>query len=56
MSGALHDLTLAELAAQLRTQKVSAVEVARHFLARGQQHAGLGAWLDVFTTSTDGCH
>jgi aspartyl-tRNA(Asn)/glutamyl-tRNA(Gln) amidotransferase subunit A len=47
MSGALHDLTLAELAAQLRTQKVSAVEVARHFLARGQQHAGLGAWLDV---------
>jgi aspartyl-tRNA(Asn)/glutamyl-tRNA(Gln) amidotransferase subunit A len=39
--------TVAELAAQLRTQKVSAVEAARHFLARGQQHAELGAFLDV---------
>ena len=41
----LHDLTVAELAGQLKAKKVSAQEVARHFLARGKQHAGLGAWL-----------
>jgi len=31
---ALHDLTVAALAADLRAQKVSATEVAQHFLAR----------------------
>lgn len=41
----LHDLTVAELAARLRAKEVSAVEAARHFLARGRQHAGLGAYL-----------
>ncbi len=33
---ALHDLSVAELARQLRGKDVSAVEAARHFLARGQ--------------------
>lgn len=45
MSAELHDLGVAELARRLRTKEVSAVDVARHFLARGQAHAGLGAWL-----------
>jgi len=43
----LHDLTLAELAAQLRARSVSSVEVAQHFLKRGQTHADLGAFLDT---------
>jgi aspartyl-tRNA(Asn)/glutamyl-tRNA(Gln) amidotransferase subunit A len=43
----LHDLTVAELAAKLRAKDVSAVEVARHFLARAQSHASLGAYLAV---------
>ena len=43
----LHDLTLAELAAQLRARSVSSVEVAQHFLKRGQAHADLGAFLDT---------
>ncbi len=47
MSGELHDLTVAQLAAKLRAQEVSAVEAAQHFLARGAQHASLGAYLDV---------
>ena len=42
---ALHNLTVAELAAQLRQKQVSAVEAARHFLARGAAHAPLGAYL-----------
>ncbi len=44
MSG-LHDLTVAELAAKLRSKDLSAVEVARHFLARGAVHEALGAYL-----------
>ena len=44
---ALHDLTVAQLAAKLRAKEVSAVEAAQHFLARGAQHAALGAYLDV---------
>ena len=44
MSG-LHDLTVTQLASQLRDKKVSAAEVARHFLARGRQHEALGAYL-----------
>ncbi|HWI84659.1 Asp-tRNA(Asn)/Glu-tRNA(Gln) amidotransferase subunit GatA [Ramlibacter sp.] len=43
----LHDLTVAELAAKLRAKDVSAVEVARHFLARGASHRSLGAYLAV---------
>ncbi|MBC7582863.1 MAG: Asp-tRNA(Asn)/Glu-tRNA(Gln) amidotransferase subunit GatA [Tardiphaga sp.] len=41
----LHDLTVAELAAKLRAKEVSAVEAARHFLARGAAHEALGAYL-----------
>jgi aspartyl-tRNA(Asn)/glutamyl-tRNA(Gln) amidotransferase subunit A len=44
---ALHELGVAELAAQLRAKKVSAVEAAQHFLARGAKHAALGAYLQV---------
>ncbi len=47
MSAALHELTVAELAAKLRNKQVSAVEAAQHFLARGNQHESLGAYLDV---------
>ena len=41
----LHDLTVAELAGQLRAREVSAVEAAQHFLARAASHASLGAYL-----------
>ena len=41
----MHDLTVAELAARLRGKEVSAVEVARHFLARAKSHEALGAYL-----------
>ncbi len=44
---ALHDLSLAELATQLRARKVSAVETAQHFLARARANASLGAFLDI---------
>ena len=51
MSG-LHDLTVAELAVKLRAKDVSAVEVARHFLARGQAHQALGAYLATSEEAT----
>ncbi len=41
----LHDLTVAQLATQLRAKQVSAVEAARHFLARMKAHEALGAFL-----------
>ncbi len=41
----LHDLTVAQLAQQLRERKVSAVEAARHFLDRMKAHESLGAFL-----------
>ncbi len=41
----LHDLTVAQLATKLRAKEVSAVELARHFLARGVRHEALGAYL-----------
>lgn len=44
---ALHDLTVSELAAKLRAREVSAVEAARHFMARGKAHDSLGAYLAV---------
>ena len=44
---ALHDLTVTELATQLRAKKLSAVEAAKHFLSRGQQYESLGAYLAV---------
>ncbi len=45
MSGELHTLGVAELARRLKGKDVSAEEVAKHFLARGKTHAGLGAYL-----------
>ncbi len=46
-SSALHDLSLTELANQLRSRKVSAVETAQHFLARARANVSLGAFLDI---------
>ncbi len=46
-SSALHDLGVAQLAAQLRQRKVSALETAQHFLARLRANAALGAFLDI---------
>jgi len=34
----LHDMSLAELATQLRSRRVSAVETAQHFLQRAEGH------------------
>jgi aspartyl-tRNA(Asn)/glutamyl-tRNA(Gln) amidotransferase subunit A len=45
ISKSLHDLTVVELAGQLRARQVSAVEAAQHFLARAASHASLGAYL-----------
>ena len=42
---ALHDLSVAQLAARLAASEVSSVEVTRHFLARIQAEDGLGAFL-----------
>jgi aspartyl-tRNA(Asn)/glutamyl-tRNA(Gln) amidotransferase subunit A len=47
MSTELHQLSVAELARQLRDKKVSAVETAQHFLARMRAHEALGAFVDV---------
>jgi aspartyl-tRNA(Asn)/glutamyl-tRNA(Gln) amidotransferase subunit A len=44
---ALHDLTVAELAAKLVAREVSATETAKHFLARGAAQEGLGTYLAV---------
>ncbi|GAA3998977.1 Asp-tRNA(Asn)/Glu-tRNA(Gln) amidotransferase subunit GatA [Comamonas faecalis] len=49
---ALHDMGVAELAAQLKDKKVSSVEAARHFLARARQHQALGAFLSVDEDAT----
>jgi aspartyl-tRNA(Asn)/glutamyl-tRNA(Gln) amidotransferase subunit A len=43
----LHDLGVAELAAQLAAGAVSSVEVTQHFLNRMAQHSALGAFLAV---------
>ena len=47
ISSDLHDLSVAQLAALLAGRKVSALETAQHFLARGRTHTKLGAFLDV---------
>ena len=52
MSAALHDLTVAQLAASLKARTVSAEEVARHFLARSQAAADLGAYLALDEQAT----
>jgi aspartyl-tRNA(Asn)/glutamyl-tRNA(Gln) amidotransferase subunit A len=43
----LHDLTVAQLAGKLRSREVSAVEAAKHLLARAVEHEGLGAYLST---------
>jgi aspartyl-tRNA(Asn)/glutamyl-tRNA(Gln) amidotransferase subunit A len=48
----LHDLDVAQLAAQLRERKVSALETAQHFLARAGANAALGAFLDINEDAT----
>ena len=47
MSGALHDLGVADLARALAEKQVSSVEVTSHLLGRIAAHAHLGAWLCV---------
>ena len=42
-----HDLGVAQLAASLKKREISAVEVARHFLARAGQHQSLGAFVAI---------
>jgi len=41
----LHELTVAQLAAKLAAREVSAVETAKHYLARAKAHESLGAYL-----------
>lgn len=43
----LHQLSLADLARQLREKKISAVETARHFLGRMAAHQDLAAFVAV---------
>jgi aspartyl-tRNA(Asn)/glutamyl-tRNA(Gln) amidotransferase subunit A len=52
MSQDLHDLSVAQLAAQLRDKKVSAEETARHFLDRVKRHEALGAFLAIDEAAT----
>ena len=49
---ALHDLSIADLAGALRARQVSAVEAARHFLARIEAASSLGAFLAVDADAT----
>lgn len=51
-TSALHDLTVAQLATQLRERNISAVEAAQHFLARAKAHTSLGAFLDINEEAT----
>jgi aspartyl-tRNA(Asn)/glutamyl-tRNA(Gln) amidotransferase subunit A len=41
----LHDLSVAQLAAKLKSREVSSVEAAQHFLTRAKTHQDLGAYL-----------
>ncbi|KQM76664.1 Asp-tRNA(Asn)/Glu-tRNA(Gln) amidotransferase subunit GatA [Xylophilus sp. Leaf220] len=51
-STALHDLTVAQLAARLAAKDVSAVEAAQHFLDRAAAHADLGAFVALDPDAT----
>ncbi len=44
---ALHDLSVAQLAAKLRAKDVSATETAQHFLARASAHASLCTFVAI---------
>ena len=46
-SNALHDMGVLALTLALRSKKVSAVELAQHFLARIRAHTKLGAFVDL---------
>ena len=48
----LHNLGVAELAAQLRAKQVSATEAAQHFLARAKAHQNLGAFVSLNEDAT----
>ena len=48
----LHHASLGALAQALQTKQISAVELAQHFVQRGQQHAHLGAYLDINEETT----
>ena len=48
----LHDQSVHSLTQALRNKKVSAVELAQHFLARSAAHANLGAYVAVDTDTT----
>ncbi|RGE42092.1 Asp-tRNA(Asn)/Glu-tRNA(Gln) amidotransferase subunit GatA [Comamonas testosteroni] len=48
----LHQLSVAELAAQLRAKQVSATEAAQHFLARAKAHQNLGAFVAINEEAT----
>lgn len=48
----LHDLSVTALAAELRQQRVSATEVAQHFLARSHAHQHLGAYVALNEEAT----
>ena len=48
----LHQLGVAELAAQLKSKEISAVEAAQHFLARAKQHQHLGAFVSIHEDTT----
>ncbi|MEJ5126420.1 Asp-tRNA(Asn)/Glu-tRNA(Gln) amidotransferase subunit GatA [Comamonas sp. MYb21] len=43
----LHDLSVAQLAAKLKSREVSSVEAAQHFLTRAQAHQDLGAYIHI---------
>jgi len=43
----LHDLSVAQLAAKLKSREVSSVEAAQHFLARAKAHESLGAFVHI---------
>ena len=48
----LHDLSVTALATELRQQRVSATEVAQHFLARSHAHQHLGAYVALNEEAT----
>jgi aspartyl-tRNA(Asn)/glutamyl-tRNA(Gln) amidotransferase subunit A len=52
MSGDLHQLGVAELAAALRERKVSAVEASQHHLARIKRHQDLGSFVALDEEAT----
>ena len=47
-----HELTVAQLGAELQAKRVSAVELAEHFLSRIDRHAHLGAFLATDRAAT----